>query len=70
MPAALVNKDTFIVENMIVADPAIDPPVGDYLMIDITNLICNIGWTYDPINNNFINPNPPSDGSAFVDVGV
>jgi len=68
MAAALVNKDTLIVENMIVADPAIDPALGDYLMIDISNLFCKIGWKYDPIANDFINPTPPLEEPLLSNV--
>ena len=60
MNCAVVNQETLIVLNIIVADPAIDPPPEGCVLIGITDgEPCDIGWVYDPATNTFLNPNPP-----------
>lgn len=52
---AVVNKDTNIVENMIVADPSKDaPPEGTFL---VPIYWCDIGYTWVDENTGFI-PTP------------
>lgn len=59
MESAVVDIETNIVINRIVATASIAlPPDGCYL-VDITNVICDIGWIYDPASNTFTDPNPP-----------
>lgn len=64
MRAAVVDLATNIVVNVIVADSVDDmPPLGCFL-VDIENLMCDIGWVYDPVIIGFINPNSnPIPGS-------
>jgi hypothetical protein len=62
MRAAVVDRQTNIVVNVIVADASSDLPPDGCLLVDIDNLACDIGWTYDPIVVDFINPNPVSEG--------
>lgn len=59
MRCALVNSSTNVVENLIVADPAVDPaPVG-YVIIGIPDdSPVAVGWIYDPATQTFTNPNP------------
>jgi hypothetical protein len=58
MRSALVENVTNIVVNIIMADPSVDPAPDGYFLIDVDNMACGIGWTYDPVMNDFINPNP------------
>lgn len=60
MNSAVVSQGTLIVVNIIVADPAIDPPPYDCVLIGLVDgEPCNIGWLYDPATNTFSDPNPP-----------
>lgn len=59
MRAAVVNKSTNIVENVIVVESLGDvPPYGCFL-VDADNAVCAIGWIYDPVINDFYDPAPP-----------
>lgn len=57
MRCALVNQSTNIVENVIVADPSVDPSPNGYVIIGIPDdsLVC-IGWLYDPATGQFSQP--------------
>lgn len=57
MRCALVNQSTNIVENVIVADPSVDPSPSGYVIIGIPDdsPVC-IGWLYDPATEQFTNP--------------
>lgn len=59
MRSALINEVTLIVENIIVADPSVDPAPSGYLLVDVSNEKVEIGWIYDPNTGTFSNPNPP-----------
>jgi len=60
MNCAVVDNNTMIVINVIVADPAIDPPPDGCILVGlIEGEFCDIGWVYDPSTNTFSNPNPP-----------
>ncbi len=60
MNSAVVSQDTLIVVNIIVADPAVDPPPTGCVLIGLTyGEPCGIGWLYDPDTNTFSAPNPP-----------
>lgn len=60
MRCALVNESTWIVENMIVADPAVDPAPAGYIIVGIADdSPVQIGWIYNPDTGEFTNPNPP-----------
>ena len=57
MRCALVNQDTNIVVNLIVADPAVDPAPAGCIIIGITDdSPVEIGWIYDPATNTFSAP--------------
>jgi hypothetical protein len=59
MHSAVVDLQTNVVVNRIVATASIAlPPDGCYL-VDITDLVCDIGWIYDQTSKTFIDPNPP-----------
>lgn len=60
MRCALVNDTTNIVDNMIMANPAVDPAPAGYLLIGLPDdsPVC-IGWLYDPATGTFTDPNPP-----------
>ena len=36
-----------------------DPPYADTFFVDVDHTACDVGWIYDPIVNDFVNPNPP-----------
>lgn len=60
MRAALIDNSTNIVENVIVADPSVDPaPDGHYMIALPDDSQVSIGWLYD--GSQFIDPNPPID---------
>ncbi|MCO4880228.1 hypothetical protein [Paraburkholderia caribensis] len=61
---ALVRKDSFFVENMILWDGKTEI-VGiedEYLIV--ANGDCSIGWTYDPASSTFV---APGDSPPVVD---
>lgn len=67
MNCAVVEQDTLIVINIIVADPVIDPPPAGCVLIGLSpDQLCNIGWIYDPATNTFSNPNPPPAEEAVA----
>ena len=67
MNSAVVSQDTLIVINIIVADPAIDPPPSGCVLIALTDgEPCDIGWLYDPDTNTFSDPNPPPPEEIVV----
>jgi len=56
MNAAVVDDQTNIVLNKIVADATIDPaPDGTYLVNIPDGVMCDIGWLWD--GTNFVDPN-------------
>lgn len=57
MRAAVVDILTNIVINIIVADPAVDPAPDGTLLIDVTDIPCQIGWIYNPATGTFSDPN-------------
>lgn len=59
MRAAVVDLATNVVVNIIVADASSDPPPEDCILIDVENMICNIGWVFDPIMIDFVPPPEP-----------
>lgn len=67
MNSAVVEQDTLIVVNIIVADPVTDPPPVGCVLIGLTpDEPCNIGWLYDPATNTFSDPNPPPPEETVV----
>lgn len=67
MNCAIVNKNTMIVENIIVADPITDdPPVGCILVGMAYSEPCDIGWIYNPAINTFSDPNPPPQQEVVI----
>jgi hypothetical protein len=58
---ALVNSTTNIVENIIIADPAVDPAPGGYIIVGIpSDSPVAVGWIYNPADGTFTDPNPPA----------
>lgn len=59
MRCALVNDATNIVENLIMADPAVDPAPPGYLIIGLSeDSPVGVGWIYDPATGDFSPPTP------------
>lgn len=57
MRSAVINVNSNIVENVIVADPTKDTAPNNYYLVDITNNTnVSIGWSYDVKNKIFIEP--------------
>lgn len=62
MRSALIDNQTNIVENIIIADPSVDPTPEGYTMIVIPDGMPVIaGWMYDFQTNTFIDPGPDPD---------
>ena len=57
MRAAVVDIITTLVITIIVANPATDPAPDGTLLIDVTDIPCDIGWVYDPATGTFSDPN-------------
>lgn len=54
---ALVNSTTNIVENIIIADPAVDPAPDGYVIIGLpADSMVTSGWIYDPATGQFTEP--------------
>jgi hypothetical protein len=60
MRAAVVNIETMVVANIIVADAALDTAPSGCFLVN-TEGPCNIGWVYDDVMNDFVDPNPPEE---------
>jgi len=59
MRCALVNSTTNIVENLIVADPSVDPTPDGYLLVGIPDdSPVAVGWIYNLVTQTFTDPNP------------
>lgn len=57
---AMVNATSNIVENIIVADPAVDPAPNGFILIALPEgSLVSSGWIYDPATQTFTDPNPP-----------
>lgn len=55
---AVVQQSDNVCINIIMADVHDPAPIGCFL-VDVDNMACDIGWIYDPVMNDFVNPNPP-----------
>lgn len=65
MNSALVDIQTNIVINIIVADPAVDPaPEGCTLVGLPDDSPVSFGWIYDPATGQFTDPNPPQEAGV------
>jgi hypothetical protein len=52
--SALVDAETLVVVNVIVADPAVDPAPPGYLLIGLQpGQECQAGYIYDPATGTF-----------------
>ena len=57
--SALVDAETLIVVNVIVADPAVDPAPPGYLLIGLQpGQDCQAGYIYDPVPGALTPPEP------------
>ena len=57
--SALVDAETLIVVNVIVADPAVDPAPPGYLLIGLQpGQDCQAGYIYDPVTGALNPPEP------------
>lgn len=54
---AVVDVSTKTVLSIIIADAGEMPYPGTFL-VDVDNIPCDVGWVYDPVVNDFVNPNP------------
>ena len=62
MPSCAVVRADGLVINIIVADPLVDAAPFGCSLIDITEKLCGIAWTFNGsefINPYPVNPNPP-----------
>ncbi len=59
MRAAVVEIATNIVVNVIVVESLNDISPDGCFLVDADHAICAIGWAYDPVINDFIDPSPP-----------
>jgi hypothetical protein len=57
--AAVVNSDTNLVVNVIVVNSLDDIAPENCCLIDVDHMVCSIGWVYDPVINDFVDPNLP-----------
>lgn len=55
---AVVRIEDNVCVNMVVAEVS-DPAPDGCFFVDVDNTPCNIGWVYDPVVNDFTDPNPP-----------
>jgi len=60
MRAAVVDSATYLVVNVVVADAATDAAPDGCFLVDIENFFCSIGWVFDPVVVDFIDPDPPA----------
>ena len=60
---AVVRNSDNVCINIIIADVS-DPASIGCFFIDIDNINCDINWIYDPVINDFYDPNPapPEEG--------
>ena len=58
--AAVVDITTNIVINVIVANYATDPAPDGTFLIDVTDVLCSVGWIYDTATGTFTDPNSPA----------
>lgn len=60
---AVVGSEDNVCTAIIIAEQT-DPPYAGTYFVDVDNMACDVGWIYDPVINNFVNPNPspPDDG--------
>ena len=57
--SAIVDAETLIVVNVIVADPAVDPAPLGYLLIGLQpGQDCQAGYIYDPVTGALTPPEP------------
>ena len=61
MRAAVIDPQTNIVANIIVADAKVDLPPEGYFLVDVTDIPCGIGWIYDPQTGSFTDPSPSAE---------
>lgn len=55
MRCAVVNLTSYIVENLIIANPSVDPTPDGFLLISVSDEDpVSIGWSYSPEINDFI----------------
>lgn len=59
MQAAVVRIEDNVVVGIIIADAATDVPYVGTFLVDVDNLPCRVGWTYDPRIGDFVDPSPP-----------
>lgn len=59
MRTAVVSAETSIVANVVVADATSDIAPDGCFLIDVDNFVCAVGWVFDPVVNDFYDPNPP-----------
>ncbi len=59
MRAAVVEIATNIVVNVIVVESLNDISPDGCFLVDADHSTCQIGWVYDSIINDFVDPDPP-----------
>jgi len=61
---AVVSAETNEVLNVVVADASRDVAPDGCFLVDVDHFVCAAGWVYDPVVNDFFDPNPPEPSSA------
>ena len=64
MPSCAVVRADGLVINIIVADPLVDAAPFGCSLIDITEKLCGIAWTFN--GSEFINPYPVDPNPPLV----
>ena len=57
MICAIINSQKVVINTIVVDSLDFAPPEG-CVVIDVTDMICGIGFLYDAANNNFIDTRP------------
>ena len=65
MRAAVVDNQTNIVVNIIVADADCAPPNGCFL-VNVDDIWCDMGAIYDPVTGVFADITPPAPEEPVV----
>lgn len=54
--SAVIDSNTNIVVNTIMADARYDIPPGGCYLVDISDIVVGIGYSYDPVTQEFTPP--------------
>lgn len=60
--AVVLSADNVCI-NIIMAETT-DLPPDDCILVDVDYIDCEIGWVYDPVVGDFVDPNPLTEEEA------